>query len=205
MNEILLFEDKKERLIKYCSNAIDNYTFLDIIYEPRKDLLDEKYYKNTKLIIFHESFPFYKNRGDIERFINTLNIPKIIFSGGTSEDELNKINENLYIIKDYQLYKNIIAFLSFYNDSNKINYNIITYGNNYYNLVLFKIINSLDVNVLKAKYFIENTKFEITENMVEDFLKILKNDNNLFNLLLANINKRDFSKYLKDLLNLNEK
>lgn len=137
---IYLFEDRIERKKQYVTDkTFDNPLIKEKIIDCKKlSELQEyirKEYNDAKVVLLHKSYGLDGKEFTIDdirqSFKSVLNIPVILFSGGSKS---NLINDNGIITADINsgvMYKNLKAFVDAYQKDEKIVIPILVYGDNY--------------------------------------------------------------------------
>lgn len=136
---IYLFEDRIERKNQYVRDNFDNPLIKEKIIDCKKLVELQNYIKteftDAKVILLHKSYNFDDKDFTIENFIQSfeslLNIPVILFSGGSRSNLIKKGNIITAEINSGIMYNNLKAFVDTYQNEKKIIIPILVYGENY--------------------------------------------------------------------------
>ena len=168
---IYLIDDNQsnQQQDKYGIKYIENQEFSDILISINKLDINGSllFLKNATCIFLHTSTEDYNNGNFISGSLknttkiikeisdNGDNIPLVLFSEGMNEIAIMPNLNYIRAIKKSVFYANLFDFLIDYRATNKLNFNIISYGKNYISREIseyaFKIISDL---ILKDQSYI---------------------------------------------------
>lgn len=157
MADIILIDDnsKGQRQV-YGASFIDDELYSSIIahYERFNASSDISFLSDAKCVFIHDSLEDYINgsynehshkaKDIIIEFLDVNNIPYVCFSDGdySSIGQYDSDN-NIVELKKSTFYSRLESFLKEYSNSNKIQLNILAYGENYKKEIMLRNVRSL--------------------------------------------------------------
>lgn len=139
-------------------------------------------------IIFHKSYVFDNNRitfENVRQLFASLEIPFVIFSGGTEGS--NKGQTEININADL-MYDNLPYFLSDFDTNKKINIDILLWGKRYKLNAILQFQNKIS-----KEFLINNNLDDIIEDIedVEMYIQYQCSDRQLSNAIIRDLKKND--------------
>lgn len=181
---IYLFEDREERKRQFLG---DEFNHSLIQHKPfdcadAKDMVDyiKSNYQDAASVLLHKSYEFGNKGITLDSvkngFQNALNIPVVLFSGGSNSNLIREGDIITAEINSGVMYRNLTCFLNDYQANGVVCIPLLVYGKNYRLNQLLEMQTKINSYVFDRK-----ESDEITQTDKRQFLKITRavTDNSL--------------------------